>query len=730
MLGTAAGGIDLDWRTGRRGRYNMASMSSPRPSTLRVAAVVLATAASACVQSSRNAEAAVLACRDLGGLLSAYQTVHYSVRRITPRLKERAVEQFVRALDPSRSLLLDAEVGSIREHLVETFDVLRRGNCEALDETFALVRGRAAEDTARARKVLAAEDFAIDRSIELMVDPEERGYPKSKAEREKLGLALLHFQMANYVKGGVEIEKAKEQLVHRYELTEKRLAERVEEERLPEMFAEAFARALDPHTAYLSHDQLMDFQINMRLSLEGIGAALRSEDGFTYIESLIPGGGAEKSGKLQPKDKIIAVEQEGPDAEPVSTIDMSIQDVVKLIRGPKGTKVTLTVLREGATTKTFDVTIVRDRIDVKQQAAKLDVQERTVGGKTTRIGVLELPSFYGSSDDEAGRSSYEDVKKLIGEAKEQGVEALVLDLHKNGGGYLEEAVRISGLFIREGAIVATKDTDDDHVILRDTDDDTEWAGPLVVLVSPMSASASEILAGSLHAYGRALVVGAGTTSFGKGSVQTLRPLPRNLGAMKVTTGMYFLPSGHSTQRVGVDIDIEVPSLFSTIDVGEKDLDYSLPPQRMKAFLSDGVNGRGVDRWKPVDQATVARLAQRSRARIERKPAFREVEEAIAEAKERKERLSIAELLADDEPAETEAEAKSGSAGEPGEPTARADGSAKAPASAEEDDEEPNEFERGEAALVAEAVDIAVDLARPDASNRSKKNLGARDALRD
>lgn len=676
----------------------MRSMSRKFPSpTLRFVALATAAATTACVQTSRSAEAAILECEDLGGLISAFQTVHYSVRRITPEIEARAAEQFVEALDPSRTLLLKGEVDAIVAELTKQFSALREGRCTPLVKAHEKVQARAAEDTKLARKMLS-EKFEIDRSVELMVDPEERGYPATEKEREALNRALVHFQMANYLKGGIELEKAKKQLIHRYELTEKRLAERAGEKRQVEMYAEAFARALDPHSAYMSHDTLTDFQISMRLSLEGIGAALRTEDGFTYIESLIPGGGAEKSGKLRPKDKILAVRQEGE--EPVSAIDMSIRDVVKLIRGKKGTKVTLTLLREGATTKTFDVTIVRDKIDVAQQAAKLEMKERKVGSKTIPVGVLELPSFYGGAQEDEGRSSYRDMKRLIAEAKEKGAKALVLDLSKNGGGYLEDAVRISGLFLREGAIVSTKDTSGDEEVLMDEDDATDWSGPLVVLVSPMSASASEILAGALHAYGRALVVGAGKSSFGKGSVQTLRGLPRNLGAMKVTTGMYFLPSGSSTQQTGVAVDITVPSVLSTIDVGEKDLDYSLPPQKTKAFRTTSVNGKGKDHWLPVSKTTIASLAAASKTRIERKPEFKEVHEAIEEAKQRKKKLAIAELLEEADDAKEDAKAS----------TKKEDGDGKEKAADEAPDEETTKFERMEAAFVDEAVDIAVDLA--------------------
>lgn len=666
---------------------------APR-SSIPVLTLVIAATTMACVQTSRHAEAAVLRCDDLGGLLTAYQTVHYSVNEVSPEVQARVVDQFLEALDPSRTLFLQSDIDRLAQRLRAQFHEVKGGDCAVLDEAFALVRERAAEDTARAKRLLT-KTYKVDESVELTIDPEVRGYAKTKAERDVLGASLIHFQMANYLNGGISPEKSRKQLVHRYELTEKRLEERARDKRLPELFAEAFATSLDPHTSYLSFDALMDFQIHMKLSLEGIGAALRTEDGFTYIESLIPGGGAEKSGKLRPKDKIIAVTQDGK--EPVSTIDMAIRDVVKLIRGKKGTKVTLTILRDAADTRTFDVTIVRDKIDVKQQAAKLEMKERKQGGKTYKVGVLELPSFYGSGRDRDGRSSYEDVRNLLKKAKQNKADALVLDLSRNGGGYLEDAVRISGLFLRKGAIVATRDTDGDLEVLEDTDAATDWSGPLVVLISPMSASASEILAGALQAYGRAVVVGADRSSFGKGSVQTLRPLPRNLGAMKVTTGMYFLPSGRSTQKTGVEVDIVVPSLLSAIDMGEKDLDYALAPQSTRPFRSQDVNSVRKGHWEPVTEASIAALGERSRARITQKELFREIEAEIAKAEDKKDVIKLKDLMAE----------------------------ADKDKSSEEDDEDGDEvksrFERLQAAFVGEAVDIALDLAHGD----DKASLGAR-----
>lgn len=629
--------------------------------------------------------AKTLECQELPALFKSYTIHHYTQRSLSEELRARTIDRFVRGLDPSRTLLLASDVKELQDNSSLVFVNALRGKCGLVEKLMDRVVERSAADLALAKEMLD-EEYALDESVELVIDPEKRGWAESAEERRDLVRRQIHFQISSYLTGGLELAKAKEQLVHRYELNLKRATERRDREQGPEIMASAFALALDPHSSYLSDDDLADFRIQMRLSLEGIGAALRTENGFTYIESLIPGGAAARSEKLQPKDKIIAVKQEGE--EPVSTIDMDIRDVVKLIRGPKGTKVTLTVLREGKTAKTFDVTIVRDKIDVAQQAASIDYETRDLGEKTVTIGVLELPSFYGGGEGE-GRSSYEDVKKLVAEAVEKKVDGLVLDLSRNGGGLLQDAVRISGLFIAKGAIVGTKDTRGDFDVLEDEDEGVQYGGPLAVLVSPVSASGAEILAGALQAYQRAVVVG-GPQTFGKGTVQTVVPLPSRLGAMKITTGMFFLPDGRSTQLRGVKADVEVPSIMTGFDLGEKDLDYALQPQSVDAFLSGSAGGD----WQPFDPTLAADLQQRSRARIAEDRDFDEIREAIAEAQKEREKINLGELRA-------EAEQEDEDEGEANE--TEEDGS--------DDDEGPNRFERLHEAYTDEAVDILVDLGR-------------------
>lgn len=637
--------------------------------------LALAAVTSGCALTAQPAQAAPLRCGDLPLIVRGLNDRHYAEKSLRAELKARTAHQFIEQLDGQRTLLLQSDVARLEKELPEVFDSMRQGQCAVLDGVARLVAQRADEDLALATKVLGPT-YALDESTEILLDPKKRGWPATAADRAALVTKFIHFQVSNYLNTGLTLEAAKKQLVHRYELSAKRVRERFATEDLPGMFAEAYAAALDPHSSFMSADVLEDFKISMRLSLEGIGAGLISDDGMITIETLIPGGQADKTGQLRPKDKIISVTQEGD--KPVTVIDMDLRDVVKMIRGKKGTKVTLNILREGKDTQSFDVTIVRDKIDVKEQAAKIRYETRSASGKELKVGVIELPSFYGSSEA-GGRSSYQDVKNLLLEAKKAKVDGVVLDLSKNGGGLLEDAVRISGLFISEGGVVATKDSSGKRDVLADEDDETVYAGPLVVLTSPISASASEILAGALKDYRRALVVGS-ERSFGKGTVQTLEPLPGGLGALKVTTGMFFLPGGRSTQGAGVAADIKVPMLLDGLEVGERLLDYSLPPQNTDPFVSKQANaGDADDHWTPVSDAVVQSLAAKSAARVAKKAEFAEIKKEAEESAKNKGPVKLAEMR------------KKAKKGTP------------------EREKEDDRYKGLEAAVVAEGVDILVDM---------------------
>ena len=576
-----------------------------------------------------------LTCSRMPLLMGGFLSNHYAMKNMTGEIKTQAVDQMIKSLDPSKTLLYETDVEWLRPVLHDLYTTMQSGNCASLKPVYDMLVTRAQENEAMVKKILGP-GYRLDKTVELHIDVKKRPYVKTVAEKQSLLKKVVQFQIENALLNGIDLVGAKKKQIHHYELQTRRVVER-NPEKLVTNAAESFAQALDPHTSYLSPENYADLQIHMQLSLEGIGAMLSNDNGFTVIEELIPGGGAERSGLLKPKDKIIAVAQERE--KPVDVIDMDLRDVVKMIRGKKGTKVTLTILRQEERMNRFDVTILRDKVSIKEQEAKITYETRTVNGRKYQFGVIDLPSFYG--DEKENKSCYEDVKNLLAEARRQHVDGIVLDLSRNGGGLLTEAVQLAGLFIGRGGIVATKDADEQITILANGSAAlraegekrqvitfpaenlrTVYEGPLVVLTSRISASASEIVAGAFKDYRRAVIVGSDHT-FGKGSVQMLTPLPRDLGSMKVTTALYFLPGGKSTQKVGVEADIRLPLWSILEDVGETALDYPLPAQEITPFLGVPGNSNAL-LWKPVEQPLLTELAAMSRARVAKDAKFAEI----------------------------------------------------------------------------------------------------------
>ncbi|MFZ1036923.1 MAG: S41 family peptidase [Smithella sp.] len=594
-----------------------------------------------------------LSCRLLPMLMEKFLANHYAMTSITGEIKTHTIDQMIKSLDVSKTLLYESDLKILRQVLENVFIGMQSGDCTSLNQVYDILVARARENEAIVKNILGP-DYRLDDTVEMNTDIKKRPYVKTEAEKHELLRKVVQFQIENALLTGVDLAEAKKEQIHRYELQTMRIVER-NPEKLIKNIAESFALSLDPHTSYLSPEELEDIRIQMQLSLEGIGAVLRSDNGFTVIEELIPGGSAERSGLLNPNDKIIAVAQEG--GKRIDIIDMDLRDVVGLIRGKKGTKVTLTILRQAERTQRFNVTIVRDKIDIKDQEAKISYEIRKAGNRQYRFGVIDLPSFYGG--EKGGKSSYEDVKRLLVIAKQQHVDGIVLDLSRNGGGLLTDAVRIAGLFIGKGGIVATRDSLGQVTILANdsalsqTEKDqikvinfpaeaprAVYTGPLVVLTSRLSASASEIVAGALKDYHRAVIVGNDHT-FGKGSVQVLAPLPSDLGGMKITTALYFLPSGKSTQKIGVEADVQLPIWFILEDLGETTLDYPLPAQAIAPFLD--VPGNAAPLWKPVDQPLLMMLAERSRARIAKDVKFAEIIKNNKEAADKKGIIRLADL---------------------------------------------------------------------------------------
>ena len=484
--------------------------------------------------------------------------------------------------------------------------------------------------------------FKFDPKTEIILDPEKRVFAKDTKELDEYHKKYLQFQISTYLQTDMKLDEAKGNVIRRYQRgikkyeskTEASIQERHDE--IFDLFLNSFAKSLDPHSNYLSQDTLEDFSIQMSLSLEGIGATLSFQDGFTVIEQLIPGGAAGKSGKLQPKDKIIAVGQ-GETGALENVVEVELRDVVKKIRGAKNTKVKLSVLRQTGTEQAkFEVVLVRDKISLEDDAASISYVEREIGGVKRKVGLLNLPSFYSGSGDDSRfsqvRSCAKDMKKLLKEARQNNAEAIVLDLSTNGGGSLDDAVSIGGLFFKKGGVVKEIGPEGEK-IRADEDADVDWSGPLVVLTSRISASASEIVAGTLKDYDRAIIVG-GDHTFGKGPIQSVRRLPSKLGATKVTVGMFFIPGGTTTQHKGVDGDIIFPGVFSTDDVGEKTLDYSLAPKMTAPFIApEAFVTSGPGKWDKVKPEIIKELRDVSLKRIAQDGDFKKLIEDIKKAKD-------------------------------------------------------------------------------------------------
>jgi carboxyl-terminal processing protease len=589
---------------------------------------------------------AELSCGDLRDLSTLLLQKHIRIHMMTPEVRSRAVETYVQRLDPQRLLYLLAEKQRLTERLEEAFLQLRSGECAKLRAIHEDAVARTREQEAYVRNFVGAEGYQLDTTVEIVLDPEKRGWPTSEEQRKSWLHAMLHFQVSNFLSAGEPLAEAKKRIVHRYELRTARLA-KLERDELYAGFLDSLANALDPHSSYLTQDALDDFQIQMELSLEGIGVALSERDGYSVVEQVIPGGAADRIGKLQPQDRIVAV---GEDEQvPVDIIDMPLREVVNKIRGKKGTRVHLTVVREGEKAERFHVAIVRDKIDLEEQAAKLRLETVEREGARLKLAVIELPSFYGDGNGDPGkRQGSRDVQRLLEEAKREKAQGLLLDLSRNGGGLLDDAVRISGFFVKRGGIVAVQSSEERTRVLEDPDGALVWDGPLVLLTSRVSASASEILAGAMKDYRRAVVVGDAET-FGKGTVQSLIPLRPGLGALKITTGLFFRPGGASTQHAGVAADVVLPSLLTEDLVGERTQPHSLRVDGIKAFVSSSANGdRDGERFAPLSDPIVSELARRSQQRISGSELFKEIEAQVAKRKADDGVVRLSELLAEQE----------------------------------------------------------------------------------
>jgi carboxyl-terminal processing protease len=596
-----------------------------------------------------------LTCSRSWDLVQSLLKRHVSFRGLDTELRNRAIDTYIERIDPSKTLFLSPEIKKLRSELNSVFLAVQRGDCELLDSIQVELVSKYERMEKEVTEFVSAENYAVDPEVRLILDPDKRGHPPNDDARQRLVERLVHFQMSNYLASEMESDKAKERLIHRYELMSKRARE-LDARDTYGNFLNAFAGALDPHSAYYSPEEVEDFNIQMSLSLDGIGVALSSKDGYSIVERIIPGGATDKANALKSGDKIIAVAQDGED--PIDIIDKSLRDVVSLIRGKRGSKVKLTILRKADTTQRLEVEIVRDKVTIADSAATVDFHEVKVGKRTLKLAILDLPTFYGDPDP-SKRQSGRDVRDLLRKVREEKADGVLLDLSRNGGGKLESSVEIGGLFIRGGGVVAVKNVFSEVQVLNDRDEDIIYDGPLVILTSRITASASEIVAGALKDYGRAIIVGDDHT-FGKGTVQSFINQPGRLGAIKVTTQLFFRPGGASTQHAGVAADVILPSLFATDDLGERYQPYSLKSQTITPFLPDTEHisrisaPKGGERpWAPLDDELIGALRERSSARVSTNEDFTKISKQLAKFAEEDDVIHLAELIREREEAEAE-----------------------------------------------------------------------------
>jgi carboxyl-terminal processing protease len=581
-----------------------------------------------------------LGCVYVYSIQKLYLDQHFSIHEADDKIRDRVIDQYIKRLDPTKIFFTQADVDVIRKEMSNAFNQLKERSCPFLDKVQLIYLEKVKERVAFAKKTLDAK-FKIDEKLEFEFDTDKKPFAKTTEEINEFLRKYITFQISNYVMTDMKLDEARSTVARNYERLQKRTEEKKKSDTVAD-YLDSFARALDPHSSFFSREVEEDFDIQMSLSLEGIGATLSSQDGFTVVEALVPGGAAARSGLVQPQDKIIAVGQ-GESGKLENVIEMELRDVVSRIRGKKGTKVKLLVLRKvGDKKEKSEVVLERDKIKLEDEAVSISYIERDVDGKKRTFGLLNLPSFYAGG----GRSSAADMKKAIAEAVVKKVDGLILDLSTNGGGSLDDAVKIAGLFFKTGNVVkqTSRDIFRGEVPLADVDPAVDYAGPLVVLTSRISASASEIVSGTLQDYKRGLIVG-GNHTFGKGSIQTVVRIPQDLGALKVTVGMFFTPGGNSTQHRGVEADISLPSVWSSEDIGEKSLDYSLPPKKIDAFISkEAFVKEGPGAWKQLDMAWTKSIKERSEKRIAKDVDFKKINEDVEKAQKTGKIIKISEVI--------------------------------------------------------------------------------------
>lgn len=569
---------------------------------------------------------------------------HLAGHPLDDEIAGRAFDSLIRSLDPLKVYFLKSDIQEFEKSRNKIDDIAKTGKMDFAISLYKTFLKRLDERIAKAHEYIDAEqDFTIDESI--VKDAKKLDFPADEAEANDRIRRQVKFRMLNFEADKIRAEKDKaagkqqtevqkvlagdpnedprERLHRSYRTVHKRWHQ-LDADELLELWVSTITTSFDPHTSYMSPNSYNNFMIQMKLNLDGIGAQLTSEDGYTKLTSIVPGGAADKDGRLKPGDRITAVGQ-GEEGAMEDVIDMKLDEVVRRIRGTAGTVVRLSVLPNGGGESQV-VAITRAKINLEDSAARSQVVEHSqkADGTTFKVGYIDLPSFYmdmegARSNSTSFRSTTRDVRKILNEFRDGGVDAVVLDLSRNGGGSLTEAINLTGLFIDRGPVVQVKDPEGQVQVYDDEEAGVSWSGPLVVMTSKESASASEILAGAIQDYGRGLIVGDPKTH-GKGTVQSLYDVGRQffnsnmeLGALKMTIQQFYLPAGKSTQREGVLSDVVLPNITAEFENGEADLDYALP--------NDTVPASRFTKYNMVKSSMLADIRNRSLDRVKKSDGF-------------------------------------------------------------------------------------------------------------
>ena len=556
------------------------------------------------------------------------ESAHFRGARLDDQISGMFLTNYLNSLDYNHMIFLQMDIDEfVSKYGTKLDNHIRDGDVQPAFKIYDRYLERLEERNLLVQKLLNREfDFSVEESFTPVRN--ELPWPQDDAEAAKLWRQRIKYELLQGRLSKEEPEETVGLIKRRYERLERTMGE-LEKQEILQMYLTSLAHAYDPHSDYMSPQEATNFDIqHISLSLTGIGAQLIWEDGYTKIKDLIAGGPAALSKQLKPGDKIVAVAQ--GEETPVDVVEMRLNKVVEMIRGKKGTEVRLTVLPAASPDKKKVVSLVRDEIKFKDQLAKAKLYEFSEEGRPQRIGVVTLPQFY--------EDCAEHVETLLQRLKKEGVQGIVLDLRRNGGGILDEAVQLTGLFIKNGPVVQVKEPRNKAHVLEDRDSDVVWEGPLVVAVGKLSASASEIVAAALQDYGRAVVVGDQSTH-GKGTVQQVLRLESIVpdralgdpGNLKLTVSKFYRIAGGTTQKHGVKPDIILPSLYDYLEIGEASLDNCLPADSIEAT-----------KYSPLDLVKdyIPELKKQSAERVSRSQDFAYMLEDIAEIKARQADRSV------------------------------------------------------------------------------------------